>query len=72
MERSIHSGRFVFVENLARSGQMQKGPYLYEVRKVFGFFLPHPPLVAYIVTQLISLLSAFWGPPPHIQCADVV
>ncbi len=27
MERSIHSGRFVFVENLARSGQMQKVEY---------------------------------------------
>jgi thymidine kinase len=24
MERSIHSGRFIFVENLARTGQMQK------------------------------------------------
>ena len=27
MERSLHSGRFVFVENLARSGQMKKVEY---------------------------------------------
>ena len=40
-----------------------KGPYLYDVRNIFGYL---DPLPLYTVTnQLILFLSsAFWGPPP--------
>ena len=49
-----------------------KGPYLNDVRKIYGIFDPPSPLVTVTLTRLISTIICFLGtpsPPPH---ADVI
>ena len=45
-----------------------KGTSIYEIRKIFGFFLPLAPLATVTNQLILSLLSAFWGPPPPAHC----
>ena len=73
-QRTRLQGRrgFHYVSRLTRWRRRKrgKGVSIYDVRKIFGFLDPLPPVT--VTNQLILFLSsAFWGPPPP-PTADVI
>ena len=64
---TISGGLSVEPSNSKVHRRRRKGRYLYDVRKIFGFFAPFASLPLSRTESRNLILSAFWGPPsPHL------